>query len=113
LEAAKAKAGAPIVITRPVVEVPKVDIDKVTEKFPNAKPVQSPVRGQIIWQYDILDVSKAPNIGDKVKAGEPVCYVQSTYGPEAVLAGFDGKIVATYPKQGEMVQKGEIVAFIE
>lgn len=113
LEAAKAKAGAPIIVTRPVVEMPKIDVEKVTEKFPNAKPVQSPVRGQIIWQYDLIDASKAPNIGDPVKTGDPICYIQSTYGPEPVKAGFDGKIVATYPKQGEMVQKGEILAFIE
>ena len=60
LEAMKEKAGAPIVITRPVVEVPKYDVEKIVEKFPDAKPVQAPVKGQLLWQIDVDDASTAP-----------------------------------------------------
>ena len=113
LEAAKAKAGAPIVVTRPVVEMPKFDIDALVAKFPNAKPIQSTVKGQVIWQYDVADASTAPTVGTEFKAGKPVCYIQAFYGNEEILSPIDGKIVAICAKQGDKVEKGEILAFVE
>ena len=113
LEAAKAKAGAPIVVTRPVVEMPKFDIDALVAKFPNAKPIQATVKGQVIWQYDVADKSTAPTIGTEFKAGEPVCFVQAFYGPEAINSPVTGKIVAICAHQGDKVEKGEILGFIE
>lgn len=113
LEAAKAKAGAPIIVTRPVVEMPKVDVEKIMERFPNAKPVQSTVKGQVIWQYDLMDASSAPNIGETVEEGKTLCFVQAFYGMEEIKPSFSGKIVAICAKQGDIVAKGEIVAFVE
>ena len=113
LEAAKAKAGAPIIVTRPVVEMPKFDIDSLVAKFPNAKPIQATVKGQVIWQYDVADASTAPTIGTEFKAGKPICYVQAYYGNEEIQAPIDGKIVAITAKQGDKVEKGEILGFIE
>lgn len=113
LEAEKAKAGAPIIVTRPVVEVPKIDVSLVQEQYPNAKAVQAPAKGQMLWEYDVVDTSKAPNIGEAVKEGDTVGYIQTIYGIEPVKTSFGGKIVATYPKQGELIEKGEILAFVD
>lgn len=113
LEAAKAKAGAPIIVTRPVVEMPKVDVEKIMERFPNAKPVQSTVKGQVIWQYDLMNASSAPNIGETVEEGKTLCFVQAFYGMEEIKPSFSGKIVAICAKQGDTVAKGEILAFVE
>jgi pyruvate carboxylase subunit B len=113
LEAAKAKAGAPIVVTRPVVEMPKYDVEKIAEKYPKAVPVQAPVKGQLIWQYDVDDASTAPAVGTEVKAGEPLSYVQTYYGLEEIVPAVSGRIVAVCAKQGDMVSKGEIVAFVQ
>ena len=113
LEAAKAKAGAPIVVTRPVVEMPKYDVEKIAEKYPKAVPVQAPVKGQLIWQYDVDDASTAPSAGTEVKAGEPLSYVQTYYGLEEIVPAVSGRIVAVCAKQGDMVSKGEIVAFVQ
>ena len=113
LEAAKAKAGAPIVVTRPVVEMPKFDVEALAAKYPDAVPVQAPVKGQLIWQYDVDDVSTAPVVGTEVKAGEPMSFVQTYYGMEEVLPATDGRIVAVCAKQGDMVAKGEILAFVQ
>ena len=41
----KAKANAPIVVTRPVVEMPKFSVDEYVAKYPKATPVQVPVKG--------------------------------------------------------------------
>jgi pyruvate carboxylase subunit B len=113
LEAAKAKAGAPVVITRPVIEMPKFEVEKILEKYPNAKPVQSTVKGQLMWQYDLADVSTAPAIGEAVEAGKTMCFVQAFYGIELIKPSFSGKIIQVCAKHGETVQKGEIIAFVE
>jgi pyruvate carboxylase subunit B len=113
LEQAKEKAGTPIVVQRPVVEVPSFSYEAVKAEFPKAKPISVPCRGQMIWQVDLTDVSTAPAVGTALKKGTPLCYVQSLYGIEPVYAGFDGTIVATFAKQGQEVQKNEIVAFVE
>ena len=113
LEAAKEKANAPKIVIRPVVEMPKINVEQIIAKYPNAKPIQSNVKGQVMWQYDVTDTSKAPNIGDKVKADQIVCFVQAYYGMEEIKSGFEGRIVAVCAKQGDKVDKGEILAFVE
>ena len=113
LEAAKAKAGAPIIVTRPVVEMPKFDVEKFVAEHPNAKPIQSTVKGQVFWRYDVADDSKAPNIGETVKEGSTICHVQAYYGMEEIPSNFSGKIIAICTKHGDKVEKGEILAFVE
>ena len=113
LEAARAKAGAPIVVTRPVVEMPKYDISKLMEQYPSAIPIQAPVKGQLIWQYDVDDDSTAPVVGTETQAGKPVAYIQTYYGIEPVPAAIDGRIIAVTCRQGDMVAKGEILALVQ
>ena len=113
LEAAKAKAGAPIVVTRPVVEMPKFDVAAVAAQYPNAMPVQVTAKGNIVWQYDVVAESTAPAIGDKVEEGKPICYVQTYYGLEEIKAPKTGKIVYVAVGQNDKVEKNQIVAFVE
>ncbi len=113
LEAAKEKAGAPILVKRPVLEVPKFDIEKLLERYPNAKPVQSTVKGQLLWQYDLADKSSAPNTGEAVEEGKPVCFIQAFYGLEVIKAPKTGKIVQINAKHGDIIDKGEIIAFVD
>ena len=113
LEAARAKAGAPIVITRPVVEMPKYDIDKLMRQYPFAVAVQAPVKGQVIWQYDVDDESTAPVAGSETEAGKPVAYIQTYYGIEPVPAAISGRIIAVCCRQGDMVAKGEVLALVQ
>jgi pyruvate carboxylase subunit B len=113
LEAARAKAGAPIIITRPVIEVPKVDIEAIQRQYPDAIPVQAPVKGQMLWGIDVDDASSAPVVGTAVSADDPMGFIQTYYGMEEILPLTDGRIAATLAKQGENVAKGEIVAFIQ
>lgn len=113
LEKEKEKANAPIISVRPVVEVPNFDVDKVTEKYPNAQPVQTPVSGQVIWQIDLADASTAPVVGTPVKEGDIICFIQAYYGIEEVKALKSGKIIQIETKQGDKVQKNQILAFID
>ncbi|GHT30168.1 pyruvate carboxylase subunit B [Bacteroidia bacterium] len=112
LEQAKEKAGAPIIVKRPVVEIPMFSFEEIEKEYPFAKPVHAPCKGQVIWQYDFNDVSTAPFEGSTIKKGTNLCYIQSPYNIEPVPVGYDGTIVGTYAKQGDEVVKGEILAFI-
>lgn len=113
LEKAKEKVGAPIVKIRPVVEIPMFSFEEITAVYPNAKPIHVPCKGQLIWQYDLMDASTAPFEGSLVKKGDNFCYIQNVYGIEPVKVGYNGTVVGTYKKQGDYVQKGEILAFID
>ena len=109
----KEKAGAPIVIKRPVVEMPKFDVNEYASKYPHADPVQAPAKGQLIWENDMDDVSAAPIAGTAVTAGKPMGYVQTWYGMEELIPAVTGRVVAVLGKQGDKVEKGEIVAFVQ
>ena len=113
LEAAKAKAGAPIVITRPVVEIPKVDAQEILRQYPDAVALQAPVKGQMLWQVDVDGISSAPAAGTTVESGIPAGYIQTYYGMEEIVPAISGKIIGTLASQGDMVVKGEIVAFVK
>ena len=113
LEDARAKAGAPKIVTRPVVEVPAFDVEKVLEQHPAAKPIQSTAEGQLIWTVDPAQESVAPQIGEKIAEGQTVCHVQAYYGIEPVKALASGRLVSINAKHGERVEKGQILGFIE
>ena len=113
LEALKEKAGAPKVVTRPVVEMPEFDVNAYVEKYPKATPVQAPAKGKLLWEIDVQDDSKAPVAGTAVKASKPMGYVQTWYGMEEIVPAVSGRVVAVTGKQGKDVAKGEIVAFVQ
>ena len=113
LEERRAKAGAPIVVKRPVVTMPDFSVEEYTSRYPSAVPVQAPAAGQLLWQIDVEDASAAPVAGTPAKSGEPLGYVQTRYGMEPLIPARDGRIVAVTGAQGKAVVKGEIVAFVE
>ena len=112
LEKAKEKAGAPIIVTRQVVEVPAFDAAAIQAKYPDSKPVQATITGQVIWQVDVDDVYTAPVIGTEVKEGDTICFLQTYYGIEEVKALASGKIIQIETKQGAKVQKNQVLAYI-
>lgn len=113
LEAAKAKAGAPKIVVRPVVEVPAFDVDKVMAEHPNAMPIQAPVKGQLLWKYNVVDDSAAPAIGTEFKEKDEVCFIQTYYGVIPVPAPKAGKLIQVNAKQGENLVLNQIIGFIE
>jgi len=82
-------------------------------RMKDAVPVQAPVRGQMLWEIDIDDMSSAPVVGTPVRAGEVIGHIQTAYGMEEVVSAVDGRIVSVSAGQGRNVAKGEIVAFVE
>ena len=110
LEERRARAGAPVVVERKVVEMPSWDIESVTRQHPEALPVHAPVKGQLLWEVDLADASQAPSAGTKITEGGVIGQIQAFYGLEAVEAPGSGRIIAAPAKQGAKVGKGEIIA---
>ncbi|MBR6346429.1 MAG: oxaloacetate decarboxylase [Bacteroidales bacterium] len=108
----KAKAGAPVVLVRPVVEMPSIDIEKLTAEFPGAIAVQAPAAGELLYEVDVDGPSSAPVAGTAVKAGVPLGYVQTRYGLEEIIPAADGRLAAVVARQGQKVAKSEIIALL-
>ena len=113
LEAAREKAGAPKIVTRPVVEMPAFDVDKIASEHPKAMPIQAIAKGKLIWQYKAAGESAALAIGEKVKEGTPVCVIQTYYGLETVNAPKTGKIIQVNARQNDNVELNQILGFVE
>ena len=99
-------------VCRPVVEVPSFDIASYMDQHPSAIAIQAPVKGQMLWEIDVDDVSKAPSAGKFVEADKPVGYIQTWYGPEPVIPAVSGRIIIAVAGQGSEVEKGEILALL-
>ena len=82
-------------------------------KYPNAEPVVAPISGRIIWELDYTDRSMEPVHGKLFKESETLCTLQTRYGLEHISSFCTGRVVAVEKRQGEIVQKGEVIAYLE
>lgn len=90
------------------IEVP--DIQAIL--YPNAEPVVSTFTGRVIWELDFTDKSIEPANGKEIKENEFLCAVQTNFGIQTINSFRNGRIVAVKKRQGELVTKGEVLAFI-
>ncbi|MGB4415584.1 MAG: oxaloacetate decarboxylase [Paludibacter sp.] len=83
-----------------------------TLKYPNAEPLEAPATGRVFWELDFEDKSKEPVHGKLVKEKDAICTLQTRYGLEQINSFCNGRIVGIERKQGEMVRKGDVIAYI-
>jgi len=88
-------------------------IANILEKEPDAKPVTATISGSVLWEVAVTEISMNPPIGKAYKVGDVVCVVAAYFGNEEILSLFDGKLISVIVKQGEKVNKGDIIAFIK
>ena len=82
-------------------------------KYPNAEPLVSSVTGRVLWELDFNEHSEEPVHGKEVKVSETLCTIQTKYGLEHIGSFCNGRIVGVEKKQGEMVCKGQVLAYIQ
>lgn len=88
------------------------DIKKM--KRAKADPIIAPDKGQILWEVSVEGPSVAPSIGRKYTNNEVFCYVSTPWGEyEKVPIGFTGRIVEVCAQQGAVVNKGDVIAYLD
>ena len=85
-------------------------------KFKRAKaePIVAFEKGRVIWEIDVESPSLPPVVGHKYYENDTFCYIAtpwSTY--DKVSANFTGRIIEVCAEQGALVNKGDILAYIE
>lgn len=83
-----------------------------TLKHAKATPLRAQTSGTLIWELDFNDKSIEAQEGIKVKEGEKLCYIEAYYGMEPVVSSQDGRIVEICGKQGSLIKKGDIIAYV-
>ena len=88
------------------------EIKKV--KRAKADPIVAPSKGQVLWEVAVEGPSTEPFIGRKYQHDEVFCYLSTPWGEyEKVITGFTGRIVEVCAKQGDILNKGDVIAYIE
>jgi pyruvate carboxylase subunit B len=87
-------------------------IAKVLEKEPNAKPIVATVSGTLLWELVVDEPSIAKPIGTSYKEGDTICYICAYFGNEEIKTLYSGKLCAVIANQGDIVKKGDILAFV-
>lgn len=95
----------------------KNGFDEATiKKYKRAKadPITAPDKGQILWEVSVDGPSTPPFIGRKYQHDEVFCYISTPWGEyEKVYASFTGRIVEVCAKQGDIINKGDVIAYLE
>ena len=83
-------------------------------KRAKADPILAPNNGQVLFELSVEGPSSSPSVGTKYKQDDFFCYISTPWGGfEKVFAGFTGRIVEISVKQGQMVRKGQPIAYLE
>lgn len=86
----------------------------VAIKRSKAEPIVADYEGQVFWELDTFCKSMPPALGTTFTPSDVFCYISTTWGiAQQVLSNFTGRVIEICAKQGERINKGEILAYIE
>lgn len=83
-------------------------------KRSKAEPIVALEKGRVIWEIDVESPSMPPEVGHKYYENDTFCYIAtpwSTY--DKITANFTGRVIEVCANQGALVNKGDILAYIE
>ncbi|WP_321332180.1 oxaloacetate decarboxylase [uncultured Bacteroides sp.] len=83
-------------------------------KRTKAEPITAKEKGRILWEIDVESPSMPPEVGRKYTPNDIVCYIATPWGTyDRIFANFVGRVIEVCAKQGELVNKGDVLAYIE
>lgn len=83
-------------------------------KHEKADPIVANTRGQILYEISVDGPSIEPFIGKKYKQDEQFCVLSTTWGElQPIMVGFDGRLTEICVKHGGLVNKGDVIGYLE
>ncbi|MBR5848558.1 MAG: oxaloacetate decarboxylase [Bacteroidaceae bacterium] len=83
-------------------------------KHAKAEPIAAPEKGQIIWEVAMDGNSIPPAIGKHFDADEGFCTIVTPWGEmQSVSTGLGGRVIEICAQQGQVVRRGDIIAYIQ
>ena len=83
-------------------------------KHAKAEPIAAPEKGQILWEVAMDGNSIPPAIGKHYNADEEFCTIITPWGEmQSVSTGLGGRVIEICAQQGQMVRRGDIIAYIQ
>lgn len=88
------------------------DIKKM--KRAKAEPVTAIESGRLLWEIDVVAPSTPPEIGHKYLPDDTFAYISTSWNTnDPITANFKGRVIEVCVNQGDVVQKGDVLAYIE
>jgi pyruvate carboxylase subunit B len=84
-----------------------------TAKDPNKKEIVSPATGRIFLKFNYFVEEEGIEVGQKLKKGDRVCYIESNATLEEIVSEHEGEVDEIIFNHGDIVPKGEVIARIK
>lgn len=91
--------------------LPAPEVRKIM--YPDAEPITATASGKLLWELDFLEKSVEPAYGKLISENDMLCAIQTRYGVEAIQGIGKARIVSVAKKQGDLVNKGDTICYIE
>lgn len=83
-------------------------------KRAKAEPITAMEKGRVVWEIDVESPSMAPAVGRRYQPEDAFCYIATPWNTyDKVTANFNGRIIEVDAQQGAIVNKGDVLAYIE
>lgn len=76
---------------------------------PNKKDITSPYMGRIYYNLNYFIEEQAIELGNTIKKGQRICYIESNYTYDEIVSEYDGEVDEIFFKHGDMVDKGDVI----
>lgn len=94
------------------VTVKKAETKREKKTHPDQKEVKSLMKGKIFYKLYFEKGVEPIKVGDTVKMGERLCYIETPTYIDEIRSPYDGEVFELWAEQGESVTKDQLVITI-
>ncbi len=76
---------------------------------PTKKDIASPYMGRIFYNLNYFIEEQAVELGNVVKKGQRICYIENNYTYDEIVSDYDGEVDEIFFQHGDMVSKGDVI----
>jgi pyruvate carboxylase subunit B len=80
---------------------------------PDKNTIVSPYMGRVYFNFNYFIQEKSIEVGKKIKKGERICYIENNNTFDEVLSEHEGEVSEIFFRQGDTVNKGDVLVKIK